>query len=64
MTIQPNWHKSTYSGENDNCVEVADSDPSMVMFRDSKQEDSAVISVRPAAWASFVSATKAGELGA
>ncbi|MGA4948642.1 DUF397 domain-containing protein [Streptomyces lydicamycinicus] len=64
MTIQPNWHKSTYSGQNDNCVEVADSDPNKVMFRDSKQADSAAVSVSPAAWAAFVSATKAGELGA
>ncbi|MGY4952149.1 DUF397 domain-containing protein [Streptomyces nigrescens] len=64
MTIQPNWHKSTYSGQNDNCVEVADSDPDKVMFRDSKQDDSAVINVSPAAWASFVSAAKAGKLDA
>ncbi|MGY4990893.1 DUF397 domain-containing protein [Streptomyces nigrescens] len=61
MTIQPNWHKSTYSGQNDNCVEVADSDPAKVMFRDSKQDDSAVVSVSPAVWSSFVSAVRANE---
>jgi Domain of unknown function (DUF397) len=32
------WHKSSYSGQNDNCVEVARNLPGLVAIRDSKSQ--------------------------
>ena len=33
------WHKSSYSGQNGNCVEVARNLPALVAVRDSKAPD-------------------------
>lgn len=53
----PNWHKSTYSGSNDNCVEVADNLPTgAVLVRDTKDHGAGLLTVSPAAWEAFVKA--------
>ncbi|MFE0704615.1 DUF397 domain-containing protein [Streptomyces sp. NPDC058872] len=49
----PNWHKSTYSGaDNDACVEVAD-DLARVRVRDTKDRARGELTATPAAWAAF-----------
>ncbi|MEU7075890.1 DUF397 domain-containing protein [Streptomyces narbonensis] len=49
----PNWHKSTYSGaDNDACIEVADNLPH-VLVRDTKDHSRGELIVTPAAWVAF-----------
>ncbi|MER6097722.1 DUF397 domain-containing protein [Streptomyces sp. NPDC001728] len=49
----PNWHKSTYSGnDNDACIEVADNLP-RVLVRDTKDHSKGELTVTPAAWSAF-----------
>lgn len=49
----PNWHKSTYSGaDNDACIEVADNLP-RVRVRDTKDHAEGELTAAPAAWAAF-----------
>lgn len=53
--MMPNWHKSTYSGNNDNCVEVADNDPAAVMVRDTKHNETGpVLAFGATAWSIFL----------
>ncbi|WP_329116754.1 DUF397 domain-containing protein [Streptomyces sp. NBC_01353] len=47
------WRKSTYSGDNDNCVEVAHEAPSIVRVRDTKDHTQGELTATPAAWAAF-----------
>ncbi|MGW7412637.1 DUF397 domain-containing protein [Streptomyces sp. NPDC054863] len=56
MSKVPNWHKSSYSGgDNDDCVEVADNIPGLTQFRDTKLADaSPVITVTDHAWNTFL----------
>ncbi|MEW1903711.1 DUF397 domain-containing protein [Streptomyces sp. NPDC086147] len=49
---EPTWHKSTYSGNNDNCVEVADNLP-LVHVRDTKDHARGELTATPAAWSAF-----------
>ncbi|RSS55181.1 DUF397 domain-containing protein [Streptomyces sp. WAC01280] len=49
---EPSWHKSTYSGDNDNCVEVADNLP-RILVRDTKDHAQGELTATPAAWAAF-----------
>ncbi|MEU8706668.1 DUF397 domain-containing protein [Streptomyces sp. NPDC048565] len=54
LEVAYDWHKSSYSGsKGGNCVEVA-AHPSAVHIRDSKVTDGPVLTVPPAAWATFV----------
>ncbi|QEU93765.1 DUF397 domain-containing protein [Streptomyces kanamyceticus] len=56
--MTPNWHKSTYSGNNDNCVEVA-TDPKTVMVRDTKDNETGpALAFGTAAWGAFIDATQ------
>ena len=50
------WHKSSYSGQNGNCVEVAMNSPGLVAVRDSKSPDGAKLMLSSAAWRRFVGA--------
>ena len=50
------WRKSTYSGTNGNCTEVA-RDGKTVLVRDSKNPDGPGLTFTLAAWKSFVRKT-------
>ncbi|SOE25594.1 DUF397 domain-containing protein [Streptomyces sp. OK228] len=47
-----NWHKSTYSTGQNNCVEVADD--VRVMVRDTKDHSAGMVTVSPSAWSEFI----------
>lgn len=56
------WTKSSYSGNNNGCVEVAHLD-GQVFVRDSKLgEASPVLAFTPHEWVCFVSGVRDGEL--
>jgi hypothetical protein len=48
------WVKSSYSGGNGACVEIAAPTLAAVAVRDSKGPAGPALSFRPAAWAGFV----------
>ncbi|MER5547045.1 DUF397 domain-containing protein [Streptomyces sp. NPDC001118] len=48
------WHKSSYSGNADNCLEVADAHPTLVPVRDSKTPDGPNLAFGPSTWSAFV----------
>ena len=50
------WHKSSYSGQDGNCVEVACNLPGLVAVRDSKASDGAKLTVSHEAWRAFLKA--------
>jgi hypothetical protein len=58
------WHKSSYSGTQGNCVEVATNLPGIVAVRDSKHKGEAYLAVSHTAWAALVADIKNGQLGA
>lgn len=57
MSQNPNWRTSSYTGT-ENCVEVADNDPTVVRVRDTKSRDQGLMNLRPSSWARFVEFTK------
>ena len=48
------WHKSSYSGQDGNCVEVARNLPGLVAVRDSKESNGAKLVVSWEAWQAFI----------
>ncbi|WP_433571188.1 DUF397 domain-containing protein [Streptomyces sp. CA-251247] len=48
------WRSSTYSGGNNECVEIADNIPTLIPVRDSKHPVGPVITVTPDAWRTFI----------
>jgi len=48
------WHKSSYSSQSGNCVEVARNLPGLVVVRDSKDADGANLVVSRKAWWVFI----------
>ncbi|AXI78348.1 DUF397 domain-containing protein [Peterkaempfera bronchialis] len=58
------WKKSSYSGGNNNCVEVTGTsgDAPQVLVRDSKDPHGPKLGYSGMAWSAFVSALRAGEL--
>jgi Domain of unknown function (DUF397) len=58
------WRKSSYSGTQGNCVEVATNLPGIVAVRDSKHPGGAHLAVSHTAWAALVADIKNGQLGA
>ena len=54
------WRKSSYSGNNGNCVEVATNLLDLVAVRDSKDSDGSRLLISAAAWQAFVRGLKAG----
>ncbi|MFI2185303.1 DUF397 domain-containing protein [Streptomyces sioyaensis] len=57
------WRKSTYSGKDGNCVEVARVDDSVVGVRDSKAPRGPVLSFSAQAWTALLSDIDRGRLG-
>ncbi|WUH97301.1 DUF397 domain-containing protein [Spirillospora sp. NBC_00431] len=61
VEISP-WHKSSHSiGNGGECVEVR-ADEAVVLARDSKDPDGAVLGFGVEAWAAFLSTVKSGQL--
>ncbi|MFF0035227.1 DUF397 domain-containing protein [Streptomyces mirabilis] len=48
------WRSSTYSGGNNECVEIADNISALIPVRDSKRPAGPVIAFTPHAWRPFV----------
>ncbi|MFF4304370.1 DUF397 domain-containing protein [Streptomyces sp. NPDC001601] len=56
---QLNWRKSTYSGGNDNCLEVAAAHPTLIPVRDSKTAPHGpTLTFFPDTWSAFVDGVK------
>jgi len=55
------WRKSSFSGTQNDCIEVSESIPGVVPVRDSKDPEGAMLMFESAAFASFVNAVKAGQ---
>ena len=53
------WHKSSYSSQSGNCVEVARNLPGLVAVRDSKQPDGVKLVVSQQAWRVFLRGVRA-----
>ncbi|MEU4147205.1 DUF397 domain-containing protein [Streptomyces parvulus] len=51
--ISPFW-KSSYSGQENACVEVADTAPAGRAVRDSKQQDGPLLTVSREGWQAFL----------
>jgi hypothetical protein len=58
------WRKSSHSGTQGNCVEVATNLPGIVAVRDSKNPDGAFLVVSRTGWAAFVAGLRDGQLKA
>ncbi|GGK81147.1 hypothetical protein Sme01_44350 [Sphaerisporangium melleum] len=56
------WRKSSLSGSNNNCVEMAFLGTAVVAVRDSKLPEGGVTLFSPAAWQAFVDGIKQGEI--
>ena len=48
------WHRSSYSGQDGNCVEAARNLPGLVAVRDSKAPDGVKLVVSREAWRVFI----------
>lgn len=57
------WRKSSFSGANNNCVEVACNLPGIIAIRDSKNPAGPALAITRTHWAAFTAAVKAGEPG-
>lgn len=57
------WRKASFSGANDNCVEVADTPDGGAAVRDSKDPDGSRLLFTPGEWDAFLRGVKAGEFG-
>jgi len=56
------WRKSSYSGQSQNCVEVAGNLPGTVAVRDSKDPDGPVLMLTPGAWRAIARRVANGEI--
>jgi hypothetical protein len=57
------WRKSTFTGNNGQCVEIADLPGGAVAIRDSKSPDREALRFTSQEWAAFLSGVHAGEFG-
>lgn len=55
------WRKSSYSGSQGNCVEVAGGLPSAVAVRDSKNPGGPALVFTQDAWTAFIAQIRRGE---
>lgn len=56
--MESNWRKSSYSGDQGNCVEVADQNGNRVLVRDTKNRTDATLRFTPDAWRRFAAQVK------
>lgn len=56
------WRKSTHSGQNGGCVEVARNLPGIVAVRDSKDPDGPKLAISPRDWAALLKLIKEGQI--
>ena len=56
------WRRSSFSGGQGNCIEVASNVAGCVAMRDSKNPDGAVLSFPQAEWAAFVESVKGSQI--
>jgi hypothetical protein len=59
---QYDWRKSSYSGGQGNCVEVADLPDGGMAVRDTKNRGGGMLRFSADAWAEFISAIKDGRI--
>ena len=52
------WHTSSYSGQDGNCVEIATNLPGTVAIRDSKNPDGPTLMISVAEWRAFISGVR------
>jgi hypothetical protein len=57
------WRKSSFSGANNNCVEIAGNLPGIVAIRDSKNPDGPALIITRSRWTAFTAAVKAARPG-
>lgn len=55
------WRKSTKSGTEGNCVEVAKNLPDIIAVRDSKNPDGPALIFTPSEWEAFIGGVKEDE---
>jgi hypothetical protein len=53
------WHKSSHSSQDGNCVEVARNLPALVAVRDSKAPEGSKLLVSPKTWRAFLLTVRA-----
>lgn len=56
--MESNWRKSSYSGDQGNCVEVADQNGNRVLVRDTKNRTDVMLRFTPDAWRRFAAKVK------
>ena len=61
MTTQLSWQKSSYSGEGNNCLELASTESGALLIRES-DSPTAIIETTPAKLATLLAATRDGRL--
>jgi hypothetical protein len=61
--IQYDWRKSSYSGGQGNCVQVADIPENSCAVRDSKDPAGPVLRFSADSWRAFIGAVKSGRIG-
>jgi hypothetical protein len=58
----PRWRTSSYTNNGGACVEVADNLPSVILVRDTKDRQGAVLTLAPQQWQAFVAGIRSGKL--
>lgn len=56
------WRKSSLSGQDGNCFEVATNLPGLVAVRDSKDPQGGTLTFTPGVWADFLAGIRAGDI--